>query len=389
MRPILHLCILMLSALPFCHAADLVEEALESNRDWAELEPYQGKITQSTFVTAMDRIYAPNADWRPWMEVDEKGVWIEKGARPGEGRMRLRFAAGDAAQFSYQPRDLKGLRIAIDPGHIGGIWGVVEERSFSIGDGPVVREGDLTLQTAKRLEVALRELGAEVFLTRESAQPVTELRAEDFTVAALLKLGSEEGMDKLANRYFYRTAEIRARSKEIEEWGGADLAVALHINASGFEDPDNPSLHEKNDAHVLIHGCYLDGELADPDQRIEMLLRLLKGYHVVEEKVGAEMVRTMRESTGLPAYDYPRGNAAPLDDEKYLWSRNLLANRLFDCPVVFLEPWQANSVAVYEWAGAGDYEGERSFGGESRISLPAQYADFVIEALTSLYGAAK
>ena len=30
-----------------------------------------------------------------------------------------------------------------------------------------------------------------------------------------------------------------------------------------------------------------------------------------------------------------------------VWARNLLANRIYGCPVVFLEPYIANSLATY------------------------------------------
>lgn len=384
---LLSLCFFCLLGSVVMGAADPASAALESSRNWDELEAYQGKVSEAFFVDSMDRIYAPNADWRPWLEVSSEGVWIEKGDEIGGARMFLRF--GDADPQPLEQNGLSGLRIALDPGHIGGEWGPIEERSFSVAGGPVVQEGDLTLQTAFRLADRLRGMGAEVFLTRESAEPVTDLRADDFAVEARLRLAKEEGADAFAARLFYRTAEIRARAQRIADWGGADVAIALHINAKGFEDPDNPALHDTNDAHVLINGCYLAGELASPAQRLEMLLRLLEGYHLEEELLGIEMVRSIRNATDLPPYVYQGTNAAALDEEGYLLSRNLLASRVFDCPVVFLEPWQANSQDVYAWAAAGDYEGLKEFNGVLRQSLPADYSDFVIEALSRRYQPAK
>src|SRR5690606_18145787 len=74
---------------------------------------------------------------------------------------------------------LSGLRVAIDPGHIGGVWAEMEERSFRIDDRPPLREGDLTLRTARILKPMLEDLGADVHLVRRSAAPVTTLRIED------------------------------------------------------------------------------------------------------------------------------------------------------------------------------------------------------------------
>ncbi|MDQ8187120.1 N-acetylmuramoyl-L-alanine amidase [Pelagicoccus sp. SDUM812002] len=367
---------------------DAIYRALYSERNWDELEAFQGTASRSFFEEAMDRTYAPIVDWRSWMQVEADGVWIEKGEALGGERLFLRFAGEEQKDREELevPRGFVGLRIVLDPGHIGGEWGPVEERSFKIGDGPLVQEGDLTLAIAQRLADRLRALGAEVLLTRESAVPTTGLRVEDFLGEAKARLGEgDERLQALAERLFYRTAEIRARADRIEDWGGADLALAIHLNASGFSDPENPELHEANDAHVLINGCYLEGELASPDQRLELLLRLFKGYHLQEERVGSALVESIREHTGLPAYLYESGNAHPLDDWGYLWARNLLASRIFDCPVVYLEPWQANSAPVYEWAAAGDYEGLREFDGQLKPSLPSLYCDFVLAGLSKSF----
>ncbi len=379
MRLFLSLCLFLAFGRLVFSGSLGVGDALGSQRSWGELEAYQGAVTHDFFVDAMDRIYAPTANWRQWMAVREDGVWIEMGREVGVERMFLRF--GESPRRSLAGRGLAGLRIVLDPGHIGGEWGPLEERSFSVAGGPLVQEGDLTLLVCKRIEARLRELGAEVLLTREAAEPVTDLRVADFLEEARSRLGSDEGSEALAEKLFYRAAEIRARGRRIAEWGGADLALAVHINASGFVDPEHPELQAGNDVHVLVNGCYLEGELADPIQRLELLRRLFEGYHLEEESLGTAMVEAMRESTGLPAYVYESGNAHPLDEDGYLWSRNLAANRVYDCPVVYLEPWKVNSGAVYEWAGAGDYEGEKEFDGEWRASLPAVYCDFVIAAL--------
>lgn len=385
MRFVLLLWLCWSCACPLFAGQDVVERALRSGKDWEALAAYQGGVTGEFFVEAMNRIYAPGADWTPWMLVEESGVWLETGARLGEGRFFLRFAETEGSAAVPAPRELEGLRIVLDPGHIGGVWGPMEERSFAIADGPLFQEGDLTLAIAQRIAARLREMGVEVFLTRDSAEPVTPLRAEDFWEEARVRSGSEEEVPALAQRLFYRTAEIRERARRIEDWGGADLALAIHLNASGFADPEHPALHDTNDAHVLINGCYMESELASPEQRLELLLRLLKGYHLEEERLGRAMVDSIVERTSLPAYQYENGNASALDEGRYLWARNLLANRVFDCPVIFLEPWQANSRAVYQWAAAGDYEGERYFDGELRPSLPAVYCDFVLAALSKSY----
>lgn len=360
-----------------------VDSILNPTAVWSRLDAFQGKWSRQAFERAMDGVYSPNADWRIWIQVEAKGAWIEETETLGGSRYWMAFGTASQGGPAKSANSLEGMRIALDPGHIGGAWGPIEERSFRVGDQPIVQEGDLVLAACQRAASRLRSLGAEVWLTREDAEPVTPLRGEDFLEEAKRRLGegaSEEELSKLAERLFYRTAEIWARAEALAAWQ-PDIALALHINASSVEDPENQPLHGKNDMHILVNGCYLAEELADPAQRFAMLWRLFNRYHEEERELAFGMKRAMREAIDLPPYVYGGGNAYSLDIEKYVFARNLLANRVFDCPVVYLEPWQANSVEVYRWAAAGDYEGTREIGGISRRSLPAVYADFVVQGV--------
>ena len=64
-----------------------------------------------------------------------------------------------------------------------------------------------------------------------------------------------------------------------------------------------------------------------------------------------------------------------------VWARNLLANRLYECPVVFLEPYIANSKEVFARIQAGDYKGVRKVAGKRRVSLIEEYVDAIVAGL--------
>ena len=64
-----------------------------------------------------------------------------------------------------------------------------------------------------------------------------------------------------------------------------------------------------------------------------------------------------------------------------VWARNLIANRLYECPVVFLEPYVANSKEVFARILAGDYEGTKKVAGKSRVSLVEEYVDATVAGL--------
>ena len=218
------------------------------------------------------------------------------------------------------------------------------------------------------MEKILTALGAEVFLVRDKNEPVTSKQPKDFAKEAqewiagrgLEKLKKEE-KDKLIKKrqemLFYRVSEIHARAKLINEKIRPDLVVCLHLNASPWKDPEKKELGETNDFHVLVNGCYMGGELALDDQRFEMLLRLLNGWHLLERKVAEDMSVALAKATRLPAFFYRGPNALKIGKVEGVWARNLLANRLYRCPVVFLEPYRANSKGAYERIIAGSYKG--------------------------------
>ena len=90
------------------------------------------------------------------------------------------------------------------------------------------------------------------------------------------------------------------------------------------------------------------------------------------------------EDTGLPAYLYRLGKPARQVGPA-LWTRNLLANRLYQCPVLFCEPYVMNNEEVYNRVQAGDYDGEREVAGKLRKSIYREYRDAVVKGLVNYY----
>ncbi|MCH6256270.1 N-acetylmuramoyl-L-alanine amidase [Puniceicoccaceae bacterium K14] len=353
---------------------------------WDELSFESSDLAAPAFKQLMQEVYAPFGGWESFIEVEREGVRIVKGE---DGKtIFVPFSVGPTK--SRPVLELDGMRIVLDPGHIGGEWAELEERSFSIeGRGPV-KEGELVLATALRMKSRLESLGADVFLTRENSKPVTSSRLDDFLVEAtgiLIERDDvsvadfEEESLALAARLFYRTAEIKARADLVNNEIKPDLAIALHINAVSWEDPDNPALSDVDNGHILVNGGYLPSELDELDHRFYLLNRLSKGYHDVEIPLAETIAEVMVEYTGLEPYKYGGNNAKLVQGSEYVWARNLLANRLFDCPVVFMEPWIANSKQVFEWALLGDYDGTKLVNGVEKESLPVSYSNFVVEGL--------
>src|SRR5437588_382921 len=186
-----------------------------------------------------------------------------------------------------------GLKVALDPGHLRGSWAKMEERWFQVGDTKPVQEGDLTLQVARLLAPRLRQLGAKISYVRNSDEPTTAKRPDDFRELSkkiLIKNGvSQPRADVLDSSdpakehtirwqseiLFYRYSEIRRRAVRVNFKLHPDLVLCLHLNAEGWGDPKNPTLTDTDHLHLLVNGSYLAEEMEFDDERFEMIRRLL------------------------------------------------------------------------------------------------------------------
>lgn len=370
--------------------------------DWPRLEKYQQSITRSDFLYLLNHVYAPGA-WKAYIKVGDDSAEIE--TRRGAPPFVLRFAATSESikpaprywrQKAQMParsenKPLAGVRIAIDPGHIGGSWAKMEERWFRIGNSKPVTEGDMTLLVSKLIMPRLEALGATVYLTRSKNAPVTPVRPgrlQDEAAYSLKEKDATATSDRLKSEselLFYRVSEIRRRAELINEKIKPDLVLCLHFNAEAWGDPDRPTLTDKNHLHFLITGAFDGRELAYEDQRFNMLDKLLSRAFREELAVSEDVAAGMAKATGLPAYEYQSGNAIKVGSGAYVWARNLLANRLFQCPVVYVEPYVMNSKEVFARIQAGDYTGKRPVAGRMRQSIFREYADGIVNGLVTYY----
>lgn len=386
---------------------------LGARPDWKRLEGYQRSITREEFSSLLDNVYAQGNAAKGLIQVKDTHALIKKGS--DNDWFRLEFAAGGASRAPYPrywkmpqevpfeaSRPLRGLHIALDPGHIGGAWARMEERWFQIGNDKPIMEGEMTLIVARLLETRLKAQGAKVSYVRKANRPVTHSQPTEFRKLAISELqkkgiqnpqenylpgwpspGRNKTIQGYSEQLFYRTAEISARAQLVNRKLKPDLVLCLHFNAEDWGNPQEPRLTTTSHLHALVNGKYSAEELAFDDQRFEMMLKLLNRSYAVEVAYSRPVMRSMAAATGLPAYTYFSGNASVVPGEPYIWERNLRANRLYECPTVFLEPYIMNSRLDYERMQIGDYEGLREVGGMPRKSIYREYADSVVDGLVA------
>ena len=391
--------------------------------DWKSLEAFQETITREEFVRLLDTVYAPAGAAAGVIDVQADSAIVKASLHPA-AEWRLRFAPGaaaakrpprfwrSAAELGSAPKDkpLTGVKIALDPGHLGGTWARMEERWFQVGESRPVAEGEMTLRVAELLAPQLRALGAEVSFVRKGIGPVTEERPANLTAAARAELALQ-GIANPRPTYdpsltddaargqtvqwetellFYRISEIRQRAALVNEKLKPDLVLCIHFNAEGWGgDPLNPEFVPRNHLHVIVNGTYSVGELRFDDQRHDLLAKLLNRSFDEELAASERVAAALAAATKLPPYQYTTPNARRIGTNAYVWARNLLANRLYHAPVVFLEPYVMNSEEVWARVQAGDYEGERFVAGTRRKSIYREYADAVAAGLAEYYAAAR
>ena len=141
-------------------AADI--SAVGDKPRWSTLERYQETMTREDFTRLLQNVYATRG-YDDLVQIgDDSARTVEDAA--AQTSFTLRFAKETPrklpAQYwrridklgpASQKRPLRGLNVALDPGHLGGHWARMEERWFQVGDQPPVEEGELTWRVARIL----------------------------------------------------------------------------------------------------------------------------------------------------------------------------------------------------------------------------------------------
>lgn len=389
---------------------------LGTTPDWLKLQSFHQTMTRAEFEAAVNDIYSDASPLPPPWKLESDGVVVQTGD-PAKPEARIAFTnkaqpplpgtrtwrkASELPPLNGRPI-LSDVHFAIDPGHIGGAYAPMEERYLSFAAGEAIQEGQLTLITAQVLAQRLKDLGAYVSLVRESLEPVTTLRPQDLVVPARQIL-TEAGFPQPQETYngvtgdakiitvqwqseklFYRVSEIHARAKKVNTTIKPDVVLCLHYNAEAWGDATSPQFSPANHLHVLVNGCYAPVELQQQDVRFEMLHRLFSRIHEEELPLAEAVAGGMSSATGLPAYIYTTPNARRVGASPYVYARNLLANRLYQCPVVYLEPYVMNHEETYRRLLNGHFLGRTLIAGRLQSSAIEDYVRGIVNGVVAYY----
>ncbi len=382
---------------------------LNSPPNWKILSAFDYQFTQAQLKQRLQIICA-NDEWKRWFlfKNNELHVVTETGTNYSTARLKLKgqhtpsLLGGRNYPFRYwrNTQEIKSLdyngntlppiRVALDPGHLGGKWAEMEFRNFSKPGDANIAEGDLVLIVANKVRHKLEALGAQVYMIRETNEPVTAIRPQHLSQQVReyypkFDIALDEKLQKLyQNQWFYQVAEIRERAELINEVIKPDLTLCLHLNAAEWgSDPKNPILRPKNHAHILLSGSGTKSEMAKPDQRLDLLLRALQGIYEEEQKIGTVFAKSLEKVTNLKPFIYKSTgkNTKKIPGHPYLWARNLLANRIYACPVIYYEPYVMNSVSDYPRF----QHAIKNMGNPQVYTILDEYTDAIVDGFIEYY----
>lgn len=276
-------------------------------------------------------------------------------------------------------RPLSGLRVAVDPGHIGGKWAHLEMRfmKFTHRDDLVVKEGDISFYVAMQIREQLTTLGATVFLTRPDTgmssleKPFNEWLLNPAEIAVALErlsLESPELKQKPAlqvefnqlkerlkrhepidvNQYpllfndIYVRYDLLSRADKINNFN-PHISFVIHFNSKHFLVGKNEPVTD-NFNLAFVPGAITAKELGDPIRRSEFARLALTDDFEKSTLLCESLVRNLVNFTEvLPRYTKPEElyepnlnmlyASTPLDSQFYaqestgVYSRNLFLTR--------------------------------------------------------------
>ncbi len=258
--------------------------------NWSRLADLSKTMTADEFDLAWNTFFTDGRNEPPPWNRDAVGITVPTGSSGGSTvRVEFRTSGDPLPQMKRSWRMaselpplqgkpvLTGLRIALDPGHIGGAFAKVEERFFTMNPQDpkeFIAEGDHVLTVAQLLKPRLEALGAIVSLVRDKQEPVTAQRPADLRSTAIdilhqnghlnppesyVGIPAFQKMSTIqweSEKLFYRVSEIRARAHKVNSELKPDLVICMHLNAAPWGEAGEQVFSPENHLHILVNGCY-------------------------------------------------------------------------------------------------------------------------------------
>jgi N-acetylmuramoyl-L-alanine amidase len=266
------------------------------------------------------------------------------------------------AQEATSTQPLRGLRVAIDPGHMGDDWDGITGKYVKDNNGNYLSEGVMALQTSLLLQSELKALGAQVVLTRTDTVPATNMNIKDLPVAKFAQaelleqvyspwflklLGAGTGnalfnaFDNSAERkkiwseksranYFILKEDLWARADKINNFN-PDIVLIIHFDVLPSAG-DGHGLNAKapNQTKVFVPGAYFDVEFGSRKARKQFAKKLLDQTQWDESiHLSSEILNQFKSQMGLT---FPSASSNSIPVAPGIFARNLTLPRFIHAP---------------------------------------------------------
>lgn len=280
--------------------------------------------------------------------------------------------------FDNPYRPLKGLRVAIDPGHFGKEYAKIEEKyvdlkpnlSKGIFNPIQFDEGTLSIITAKNLSKKLENLGATVFLTRSQPgetvykEPFDQWRKNNFNQAIERMVAYQQNPDlqKIEKNWWltkakpsevfkstYVYVDLERRAELINAFK-PHITISCHYNLGGIYDKEGQTPGTDDDYSLFFvpgafkkgstkHEAFCQQSLKSPRSRYEFIRLLVTND--LEDSIDLALIcqKHCNKKLKLPTGDHCNYlKVLCLKDSPGIYHRNLTLPRLVHSPFLYPEP---------------------------------------------------
>jgi N-acetylmuramoyl-L-alanine amidase len=356
------------------------------------LQPYQNQTTEKEIQQGLAAI-DPMGQFSRLFSIDSQGVL--RAFKDRDAKQEIDFSVSLSNQRIPsdpipQRTDLKGVRIALDPGHMGDpYWDNETGKYVQDVNGNRLSEGTLATQVVLILEERFKNLGAEVFLTRRELGAVSKVpRAKlDLEYYGRLKLeesaylpwfqdllkrfpigqslfdafSQDSNTKKLfsnsqRSQYFILRQDLYERARLIEQFK-PDIILVVHFDTS--DPPGNPNgINTRGYTRTksYVPGGFSDVELSSPMHRINFLKHLLDRKNWEKSLLlSRSITQSLSKTLGI-GLDPVGGEVMTVPLEPGVFARNLvLTRRLGGHAISYLECLYYNDPKEFAALRKNDY----------------------------------
>lgn len=268
---------------------------------------------------------------------------------------------------------LQGLRVAIDPGHLGGTmeFAQMERKYVKLRKGAVpgypaeiqFNEGNLTVATAIMLQEKLEASGAKVLLTRDTIAEsafgmgfdawkdslfrptLKKVAAENGWNQEKIEWWANEATDEQIFHGIFKNEDLKERSRLINSFD-PHITLFLHYNIEESNEADNDKYltpQKSNYSMAFVPGSFMKNELDSLDEQVDFLRILLvedlDGSVDFSATVLDKIIRHLQVPPVANDADLKYiQNASMATTEAGIFARNLSLTRLVQGKMCFAEP---------------------------------------------------